>query len=55
VANRTVLARATIADAAERERLWDQHVAALPWFADYPDKVGRIIPMVRLTPVSAPA
>jgi deazaflavin-dependent oxidoreductase (nitroreductase family) len=35
----------------ERDRLWDQHVAALPWFQEYPDKVGdRVIPMIRLTP-----
>src|SRR5262245_28809743 len=34
---------------SERDRLWDQHVAALPWFADYPEQSGRLIPMVRLT------
>ena len=33
----------------ERDRLWEQHVATLPWFADYPAQTGRIIPMVRLT------
>ena len=37
-------------DGPERDRLWDQHVAALPWFAEYPQKSGRTIPMVRLTP-----
>ena len=50
--NRTFEARASVADAAERLRLWDQHVAALPWFAPYPEQTGRAIPMVRLTPVS---
>lgn len=35
---------------AERQRLWDDHVRALPWFADYPAQTGRVIPMVRLTP-----
>ncbi len=36
-------------DGAERDRLWEQHVAQLPWFADYPGQVGdRIIPMIRL-------
>lgn len=36
-------------DGPERDRLWDQHVAALPRFAEYPAQVGaRIIPMVRL-------
>jgi len=42
-------ATATIAADADRDRLWQQHVEALPWFADYPEKAGRIIPMVRLT------
>ena len=51
VANRSVPATATVvADGPERDRLWDQHVATLPWFAPYPEKSGRIIPMVRLTP-----
>jgi deazaflavin-dependent oxidoreductase (nitroreductase family) len=49
--NRTVPARATIVDGAdERDRLWNQHVARLPWFADYPAQTGRTIPIVRLTP-----
>jgi deazaflavin-dependent oxidoreductase (nitroreductase family) len=47
--NRTFEARATvIADGPERDRLWEQHVAQLPWFADYPEKSGRVIPMVRI-------
>lgn len=48
---RTFRARASVADVTERDRLWDRHVAALPNFADYPEKAGRVIPMVRLTPV----
>jgi deazaflavin-dependent oxidoreductase (nitroreductase family) len=33
----------------ERDRLWDQHVAQLPWFGDYPAQVGdRTIPVIRL-------
>jgi deazaflavin-dependent oxidoreductase (nitroreductase family) len=45
-------ATATIAEGAERERLWAGHVKVLPRFGDYPAKVGgRIIPVVRLTPV----
>ena len=45
-------ATATIAEGAERERLWAGHIKVLPRFADYPAKVGgRIIPVVRLTPV----
>jgi len=47
--NRRFSARATtIETGPERDRLWDQHVAALPWFAGYPDQTGRVIPMVRL-------
>ena len=43
-------ADATIAEGAERDRLWTQHVQQLPWFADYPAQVGdRVIPMVRIT------
>jgi deazaflavin-dependent oxidoreductase (nitroreductase family) len=40
-----------ILDGPERDRLWDQHVAALPWFAAYPEQTGRVIPMVRLSRV----
>ena len=43
-------ATASVVDDHEQERLWDQHVAALPWFADYPEQAGRTIPVVRLTP-----
>ena len=39
-----------VTDRAERDRLWDQHVQALPWFGDYPSKTDRLIPMIRLTP-----
>jgi deazaflavin-dependent oxidoreductase (nitroreductase family) len=49
---RTFQARASVADGADRDRLWDQHVTALPHFAAYPEQTGRVIPMVRLTPVS---
>jgi deazaflavin-dependent oxidoreductase (nitroreductase family) len=48
---RTFNARASVADAADRDQLWEQHVAALPHFAAYPEQTGRVIPMVRLTPV----
>jgi len=46
----TFPAVATIVTDDERQRLWDQHVAALPWFAEYPAKAGRVIPMIRLRP-----
>jgi deazaflavin-dependent oxidoreductase (nitroreductase family) len=48
--NRKFEARATIAKAEERDRLWNQHVEALPHFAAYPEQTGRVIPMARLTP-----
>ena len=48
---RTFKATAAVTDPTERDRLWLQHVAALPHFADYPKQTGRVIPMVRLTPV----
>jgi hypothetical protein len=47
--NRTFPATTTaILDGPERDRLWDQHVATLPWFADYPEQTSRLIPMVRI-------
>jgi deazaflavin-dependent oxidoreductase (nitroreductase family) len=52
VDNRQVPAIANIVDDAERDRLWEEHVKALPWFADYPQQSGRVIPMVRLKPAS---
>lgn len=49
VANQRFDATASIVDdAGERDRLWDDHVRALPWFADYPAQTGRVIPMVRI-------
>jgi deazaflavin-dependent oxidoreductase (nitroreductase family) len=50
VGGRTLPATATIVDDADRPSLWDTHVAALPWFAEYPEKAGRVIPVIRLTP-----
>jgi deazaflavin-dependent oxidoreductase (nitroreductase family) len=44
----TFTATATEAPPAERERLWAQHVAARPEFAEYPEKSGRTIPVVTL-------
>jgi deazaflavin-dependent oxidoreductase (nitroreductase family) len=54
VQNRQVGARASVVgDGSERDRLWNDHVAQLPWFADYPSQTGRVIPMIRLTPKAA--
>jgi deazaflavin-dependent oxidoreductase (nitroreductase family) len=53
VATRVSTASArVITSGPERDRLWDQHVVALPNFADYPAQTGRLIPMIRLTPAA---
>ena len=44
-------ARATVAEGADRDKLWDGHVAEHPGFAEYPSKTTRIIPIARLTPL----
>jgi deazaflavin-dependent oxidoreductase (nitroreductase family) len=50
VGSETFPATAKVETGAERDRLWNQHVAALPWFGDYPQQTaGRVIPIVRLT------
>ena len=50
VANETFEATAgVLRDGPERDRLWDQHVAQLPWFGEYPSQTGgRLIPVIRL-------
>ena len=51
VANETIEATASEVTGPERDRLWDQHVAQLPWFGKYPEQISeRTIPVVRLTP-----
>jgi deazaflavin-dependent oxidoreductase (nitroreductase family) len=51
--NQTFDATARVEHGAERDRLWDQHVAELPWFGRYPAQTGgRVIPIVRLHPKS---
>ena len=45
-------ARATEVEGADREQLWDRHVAERPEFAEYPEKAGRVIPMARLTRIA---
>ncbi|MEW5990860.1 MAG: nitroreductase/quinone reductase family protein [Chloroflexota bacterium] len=50
VDNETFDATATIVEESDRPGLWDQHVAQLPWFEEYPKQItGRVIPLVRLT------
>jgi len=47
----TIKVRAEAAHGDERQRLWDQHVAAMPNFAEYEKLTDRVIPVVVLTPV----
>jgi deazaflavin-dependent oxidoreductase (nitroreductase family) len=50
--DKTTEATALVAEGADRDRLWARHVEAHPAFADYPEKTGgRVIPMIRLTPI----
>lgn len=50
VNTKTYNADASIAEGDDRDDLWRRHVEALPWFAEYPEKSGRVIPMIRLHP-----
>lgn len=47
-----VPARATEVTGPERDRLWNDHVAELPEFGDYPAKTDRLIPVFVLEPTS---
>jgi deazaflavin-dependent oxidoreductase (nitroreductase family) len=49
---KTFQARATVAEGADRDKLWDGHVAEHAQFAEYPSKTDRIIPIARLTPLA---
>jgi deazaflavin-dependent oxidoreductase (nitroreductase family) len=44
----TFRARATEANGAERERLWNQHAEERPEFRDYPNQTTRVIPVITL-------
>jgi deazaflavin-dependent oxidoreductase (nitroreductase family) len=48
---KTFQASATVAEGADRDALWDRHVAEHPQFAEYPSKTDRIIPIARLNPL----
>jgi deazaflavin-dependent oxidoreductase (nitroreductase family) len=39
---------AAIATGTERDRLWNQHVAAFPYFGEYPAMTERVIPVISL-------
>jgi deazaflavin-dependent oxidoreductase (nitroreductase family) len=44
----TFKARAIVTEGAERDRLWDAHVALNPGFADYEKRTTRLIPAIAL-------
>ena len=44
----TIQVRARVAEGAERQRLWDQHVAIHTGIGEYPKVTDRIIPVVVL-------
>jgi deazaflavin-dependent oxidoreductase (nitroreductase family) len=48
VDNQTVPVHAIVTAGPERDRLWNDHVAALPEFGAYPSKTDRVIPMILL-------
>lgn len=48
VENTIVPVRAMVVDGPERDRLWDDHVAVLPHFAEYPSMTDRVIPVIAL-------
>lgn len=52
VGGKRVKVKATIADEAERERLWPVAVASWGAYNSYQQKTDRKIPVVRLDPVS---
>jgi deazaflavin-dependent oxidoreductase (nitroreductase family) len=53
-ANQEMAGTAVEATGAEHDRLWDQHVAQNPRFADYPAQItGRTIPVIKITPKRA--
>ena len=47
----SITVRASVAEGAERQRLWDQHVAIHTGIGEYPSKTDRIIPVVVLEPI----
>lgn len=50
VAARRFSARARVATATERERLWPAMVQLFPLYEEYAQKTDRVIPVVLLTP-----
>jgi deazaflavin-dependent oxidoreductase (nitroreductase family) len=55
VGTETFEARATITTGAERQRLWEAHVAAIPHFANYEKMTERELPVVTIERLAEPA
>jgi deazaflavin-dependent oxidoreductase (nitroreductase family) len=54
VDNRTFPVRAKVESSGpERDRLWNDHVAELPAFGEYPKQTNRVIPMIVLEKAEA--
>lgn len=52
-ANReTFRARARVTQGEERDRRWEEHASALPWFREYTTKTDRVIPVIVLERVA---
>lgn len=45
-------ARADVLDGGDRERVWDQLTTDRPFYLDYQAKTERLIPLIRLVPIS---
>jgi deazaflavin-dependent oxidoreductase (nitroreductase family) len=54
VEQRRIRVRASTAEGAERERLWQQHIAVHPGIGEYPSRTTRVIPVVVLEPLPSP-
>ncbi len=52
VGEETFQARASVAEAGERDRLYAAHAAEHPAFKEYPTKTTRVIPVVRLVRIA---
>ncbi len=55
IGRRRFRARAELTEGNDRDAAWAEHVRQLPWFAVYPEKTGRVIPVVRLVPIDEPS
>ena len=53
VGDETVAVQARVAEAQERERIWEEQKRRTPGFADYERKTSRVIPVVILERVRA--